>query len=155
MGIVQLVLVVLVLAFGAKLWSKYEHAAQEAGIAKAEKQLADSALEAERDTKRETAAIIAKRPLRIKAQAARRDTRKAADEAQRKIDPVYLKWADELVPMYVIDRLRANADVDQAIRGSAGDGEPVAPVQAEGAATAGADGKFSVGAIRRIFTRDD
>ena len=155
MGYVLLALVAVALAFGVKLWNKYEHAAQEAGIAKAEKQIAQTALDVERDSKRETAAIIAKRPIRAKAVAIKKVARKAADVQQRTIDPVYLRWADELVPVYVADRLRANADADEAVHRSAADSKPRSAVQAESTNAAGSDDKRGFSRLRSFVTGRD
>ena len=155
MGYVQLFVIALVLAFGVKLWNKYEHAAQAAGIAKAEQQIAETALASERDSKRETAAILAKRPIRTKALATKTTARKVADVQRAKSDPVFQAWDSQLVPIYVFGRLRDNANTDETVRSGATDSEPRPAMQTGSSTAATLYDKWRLGPLRRIATGHD
>lgn len=143
MGWIQLVLFVGLAAFAMKAWNNFKTEARERGIAVAQKQIADTALAAERDSKRETARLLALRPARQKAATKTQETRKVEDAKEAKSDPAYRAWAEQPVPDYVVDRLFANAGADDNVRLGAGDGEPRTPVQTDRTASEVAKDVFS------------
>ncbi len=135
MGIVYLIIFAVLAALVMKYKNDVKVEAQRAGFAIAQKQIADTALDAERDSQREMKKLIALRPIRQKAWVKKQEERKVQDVAQKKIDPVYRAWADQPVPQYVVDRLFLDADIDDDVRVGADDRKSGAAVQTGGAQT--------------------
>lgn len=134
MNYLAIVLAVALAIVGVKAYNGMKVAAKQHVTAVAEKQIADSVAEQNKDIERETARILAARTPRIEAIKAEVAKRKAANAKQVKIDKPYRDWASQPIPDYVIDRLHVGAGTDGGVRANTGNDKPVAPVQASGAA---------------------
>lgn len=133
MNYVAIVLAVALAIVGAKAYNGMKAAAAQHVTAVAEKQIAESVAEQNKDIERETARILAARTPRVEAMKAEVVKRKAANANQVKIDKPYRDWASQPVPDYVIDRLHVGAGTDGGVRPNASNDKPVAPVQASSA----------------------
>lgn len=137
MGYLYLGLIALVLFFGVRTYNKIEREAKVAGFQEAARQIGKTNAEQEKDTARETAALLAKRPARIAATQAKQTKRIQDVTAKVQSAPAFNGGCAALpVPELLYDELLANASPAGGIRGDASDREPRPAVQAGGSVTA-------------------
>lgn len=127
----QIVMILLVVALATGAFFSWRHDLQEQGAAEQkalyEKQQLAAAQEnarLEREGKEAAITLWQEAEERGIAQRAKisalQAKRRAEDDAQAKIDPVFRAWADELVPEYRIARLRQHAESLAAVAGRGG-----------------------------------
>jgi len=148
MGYLQLGAVLLLALFALKAWNGWKHEAQARGIAVAEKQIADSIVDTQKDSQREINALLAKRPERAAVLAKVQAKRKADDVQQRKTDPAYGDWANRPVPQSVVDRLRESARTANGVRGDPSNGAARPAVRPDSTGAASKDGRWRLGPLR-------
>ena len=148
MGWLQLAGVILIAGFLLKIWNGWKHDAKAAGIAAAEKQIAESAAVAEKDASRELQRLMALRPKRAQATEKVQMTRKADDEKKRRQTPVYANWASVPVPDDVVSELRIAARAANEVHSGTDNGEPGLAVQPDSAGTAPKNGRWFAKTLR-------